>query len=112
MPDEKQLEQEIKDSGANDQRVTPDHIDAVIVDETFQVFHDVLTICVLKLKNGFLVTGESACADPANFNAEIGRKIARENAREKIWMLEGYLLRQHLYDRSQQGDSDTPKKAM
>ena len=55
-----------------------------------------LTFCVLTLENGFTVTGESACASPENFNAEIGRKIARENAVNKIWMLEGYLLKQKL----------------
>ena len=55
-----------------------------------------LTFCVLVLKNGFTVTGESACASPENFDAEIGRKIARENAVNKIWMLEGYLLKQNL----------------
>lgn len=52
-----------------------------------------LTFCVLVLKNGFTVTGESACASPENFNAEIGRKIARQNAEQKIWSLMGYALR-------------------
>ena len=55
-----------------------------------------LTFCVLVLKNGFTVTGESACASPQNFNAEIGRKIARENAVQKIWPLMGYELRSKL----------------
>lgn len=55
-----------------------------------------LTICVIQLRNGFTVTGESACASPANFNAEIGRRIARENAVSKIWPLMGYELRSKL----------------
>jgi len=55
-----------------------------------------LTICVLVLKNGFTVTGESACASPENFNRELGQQIARRNALEKVWMLEGYLLRERL----------------
>lgn len=55
-----------------------------------------LTICVLELRNGFTVTGESACASPENFNAEIGRKIARQKAVEKIWPLLGYALREKL----------------
>lgn len=55
-----------------------------------------LTFCVLVLKNGFTVTGESACASPENFDEEIGRKIARQNAVNKIWLLEGYLLKQKL----------------
>ena len=55
-----------------------------------------LTFCVLVLKNGFTVTGESACASPENFDAEIGRKIARTNAVAKIWPLMGYELRSKL----------------
>lgn len=55
-----------------------------------------LTFCVLVLRNGFTVTGESACASPENFNVEIGRKIARENAIAKIWPLMGYELRSKL----------------
>lgn len=55
-----------------------------------------LTFCVLVLKNGFTVTGESACASPENFDAEIGRKIARQNAVQKIWPLMGYALKEKL----------------
>ena len=62
---------------------------------------DLLTFCVLVLRNGFTVTGESACASPANFNAEIGRRIARENAVAKIWPLMGYELRSMLARTSQ-----------
>lgn len=65
-----------------------------------------LTFCVLVLKNGFTVTGESACASPDNFDPDIGRKIARENAINKVWMLEGYLLKQQLHDASRQGEVD------
>ncbi len=56
-----------------------------------------LTICVLVLKNGFTVTGESACVSSENFDKLVGQKIAYEKAREKIWMLEGYLLKEYLY---------------
>ena len=55
-----------------------------------------LTFCVLRLRNGFTVTGESACASPENFNAGVGRKIARENALRKVWSLMGYELRSKL----------------
>jgi hypothetical protein len=55
-----------------------------------------LTFCVLVLRNGFTVTGESACASPENFDAEIGRKIAREKAIEKVWPLLGFRLRDEL----------------
>lgn len=59
---------------------------------------DLLTFCVLTLKNGFTVTGESACASPENFDAEIGRNIARQNAVQKIWPLMGYQLRDQLHN--------------
>ena len=57
---------------------------------------NLLTFCVLVLRNGFTVTGESACASPENFDADIGRRIARENAVQKIWPLMGYELRTKL----------------
>jgi hypothetical protein len=57
---------------------------------------DLLTFCVLVLRNGFTVTGESACAHPDNFDADLGKKIAREAAVRKVWAFEGYLLREQL----------------
>ncbi|WP_412465391.1 Gp49 family protein [Klebsiella pneumoniae] len=60
-----------------------------------------LTFCVLVLENGFIVTGESACASPENFDPENGRKIARQNAVAKIWPLEGYLLKQRFNEAKQ-----------
>lgn len=58
-----------------------------------------LTFCVLVLRNGFTVTGESACASPENFDPEIGRNIARQNAVAKVWPLMGYELRSKLADK-------------
>ena len=99
MRDEKQVEKEIQEKNLNAPRLTPDLIDSVIAGKAFHVFGDTcLTVCCLTLTNGFTVTGESACASPENFNAEIGEKIAFEQARNKIWMLEGYLLKQRLFD--------------
>lgn len=94
-------------------RITPIDIEANIVGEHYFTAADgyagayehtlepehplnLLTFCVLVLRNGFTVTGESACASPENFNAEIGRKVARENAINKIWPLMGYELRSKL----------------
>ncbi|MAU44825.1 MAG: hypothetical protein CMP09_08390 [Yangia sp.] len=92
-----EIEKEIQAKGLNAPRLTPDLIDAVIVSEQYHVFHGTtLTVCALKLRNGYIVTGESAAASPENFDQAIGRKIARENARNKIWGLEGYLLRERL----------------
>lgn len=55
-----------------------------------------LTFCVIVLRNGFTVTGESACASPENFDFGIGCKIARQNAVQKIWPLMGYALKTSL----------------
>jgi hypothetical protein len=120
MSTDQQIEQEIQDKGMTAPRVTPKSIAAVIQHETYFTAaqgHNgavragvedefetpipalgLLTFCVLVLRNGFTVTGESACASPENFDAEIGRKIARANAVQKIWPLEGYLLKQLLHD--------------
>lgn len=113
---DKNIEQEIQAKGKTASRITPDHIESVIAECHYLNVGDsvqaawpdksamdacspalnLLTICVLVLKSGFTVTGESACASPENFDAEIGRKIARENAVSKIWQMEGYLLKQKL----------------
>ena len=74
-------------------RIKPD-VDLTVVNDSLRL----LTFCVLVLRNGFTVTGESACASPDNFDAEIGRKIARQNAVQKIWPLMGYELRSKLSD--------------
>ena len=96
---EQKIEQKIKDKGLDAPRVTPTKIDDVIVGESYYVFPGTtVTICLLRLEIGFTVTGESACASVDNFNQEIGRDIARVNAREKIWGLEGYALKQRLFD--------------
>lgn len=96
---EKEIEKEINDKGLNAPRLTPELIDSIIVDKDFYIFPKTqLTICCLTLKNGFTVTGESACVSPENFNQEIVERIAFTNAREKIWALEGYLLKQKLFE--------------
>ena len=102
------IEAEIVAKGLTAPRVTPADIEANIACEyTFTAAQAVvggpvheslglLTFCVLVLNNGFTVTGESACASPENFDADIGRKIARANAVQKIWPLMGYALKQKL----------------
>jgi hypothetical protein len=93
------IEQDILSKGLMAPRVTLESIDRVIKKFDYHVFADsTLTICRLTLVNGFVVTGESACASPENFNAELGRQIAYDNAKEKIWVLEGYLLKQRLHE--------------
>ena len=115
------IEQEIQAKGLTAPRITPADIEANIASEHYFTAADgyrsapcfdpngqpadclpppapleLLTFCVLVLKNGFTVTGESACASPENFDAEIGKKIARANAVQKIWPLMGYALKQKL----------------
>lgn len=112
------VEQEIQAKGLTAPRVTPTDLVANIDSEHYFTALDgvdghyrggpeaqgvknaqalsLLTFCVLVLRNGFTVTGESACASPENFDAEIGRKIARQNAEQKIWPLMGYALKENL----------------
>lgn len=86
--------------GLNAPRLTPQLIDAQIVGEAYHVFPGTtMTVCALTLRNGFIVIGESAAASPENFDQAIGQRIARENARNKIWALEGYSLRNALCGR-------------
>jgi hypothetical protein len=98
MSDDQIVEAAIQTAGATAPRITPDEIDNAIVDTQYHVFEgSMLTVCCLTLTNGFNVTGTSACASPENFNKKIGEQIAFRNARQEIWVLEGYLLKQSLY---------------
>lgn len=112
------VEQEIQRKGLNAPRVTPADIEANIASEHYFTAEDgvdgaaikadcvvelpeplkLLTFCVLVLRNGYTVHGVSACASPENFNAELGRRIARENALHEIWPLMGYALKQQLHE--------------
>lgn len=95
-------------------RVTMEHIESIITSEAYFTAEQgaaavgapklinpslgLLTFCVLTLRNGFTVTGQSACASAENFDEQAGRKYARKDAVGKVWPLEGYLLRQRLYN--------------
>ena len=124
--DDGAIEQEIVAKGLTAPRVTPSDIEANIESEYYFTAENgvmgkeesegspravyetslcLLTFCVLVLRNGYTVTGESACASPENFNSEIGRKIARENAKQKIWPLMGYVLKERLFQAQQPAQS-------
>lgn len=102
------VENEIIAKGLTAPRVTPADIESEVAAEYFFTAADatqscpqmaalsLLTFCVLVLRNGFTVTGESACASPENFDAQLGRQIARRNAVAKIWPLLGFRLRDKL----------------
>ena len=114
------IEQEIQAKGKTAARITPADLQANIASAVYFTAFDgfqgsdatedeslatcdtlrLLTFCVLVLRNGFTVTGESACASPENFDAEIGRKIARQNAVQKLWPLMGYALKERLAEKS------------
>ncbi len=115
MSTDNAIEKEIQEKGLTAPRITPADIEANIASEWYinaaeGVVADndnqppvpadhplrLLTFCVLVLKNGYTVTGESACASPENFDAELGKKIARQSAVNKIWPLMGYELRSKL----------------
>lgn len=79
--------------------LTLDDLEALVSDELYHFFPGTtLTVCCLILDTGFTVTGESACIDPANFDPETGRRIARNEAINKLWQLEGYRQQTALYE--------------
>jgi len=78
-------------------RVTVEQIQGVIKTEAYH-FNGLLAVCFLTLANGFVVLGQSACASPDLFDEKKGRELARKDAENKIWPLEGYLLKQRLYE--------------
>jgi len=97
--DEIEIEKLIQANGLTQPRLTPTDIDAAIKSETYTVLPSgKVMVCELTLRNGFTVRGDAAVVSKANFNEEVGRKVSFDNAREKIWQLEGYLLQQRLYD--------------
>jgi len=99
--DDNTVECLIKLKNLNAPRITISHIDLVISKADYHIFPGTTTtVCLLTLTNGFGVLGESACASPENFDEQLGQRIAYENARNKIWQLEGYLLKQRLHEGS------------
>ena len=95
---EREIEQDLTARMLTAQRITSNDIDGKIMAEAYHHFPGTtMTVCCLTLTNGYSVVGQSAAASPENFDAEIGQKIARADARDKIWQLEGYLLRERLY---------------
>ena len=93
------IEQELKAKGLDALRLTPEMIDNIISHSDYHVVtNTTCTVCTMVLKNGYVVVGKSAAVSMANFDAKIGCRIAREDAREQVWALEGYLLKQRLFE--------------
>ena len=98
MHNDNKIEKMIQEKELNAPRITPDNVNDSVVSDQYYVFPGTqTTICLLTLTNGFTVTGESACASPKNFDEEVGRTIALENAKDKIWVLLGFALKEKLY---------------
>lgn len=96
--DEQELEARLVAKGLTHPRIKPSGVDEQIEDVAFHVFPGTTTtVCCITLRNGFTVIGESACASPENFDKAEGESIAFINARDKIWQLEGYLLKEKLH---------------
>ena len=101
---EEKIEHAITYKGLNAPRVTPEHISGMCQNDQYYVFPETnATVCCITLFNGFTVIGESSCVSDENFDEEIGRNIAFENAKGKIWLLEGYLLN---YKLKNEGEED------
>ncbi len=101
MPNDEQLEQRIQELRLNAPRVNLNHIENLIVGETYTLLPSgKVMVCELTLVNGFTVRGEAAVVSRANFSQEIGERVSRERAVAEIWQLEGYLLQQKLYDQA------------
>jgi predicted RNase H-like HicB family nuclease len=98
ITDEDKLENKLNILDLNFPRLNPSHIDSVISKVDYYLLPDTtLTVCFITLNNGYIVTGKSAAVSLANFNEEVGKEVAYKNAREKIWELEGYLLKEMEY---------------
>lgn len=98
MTTEQDIETKIQAKGLNFPRLTPADIDGSIVHAQYHVFPGTtVTVCCLTLRNGYSTVAESAAVSMGNFDAQIGREVAYANAREKIWALEGYLLKEREY---------------
>ena len=115
MSSDQEIEQEIVAKGLTKPRVTAADVEREIFSEHYFTAAEgalgaspeggvflqppdlkLLTFCVLVMRNGFTVVGQSACAHPENFDAEVGRKLARRNAVSDAWRLLGFRLRDQL----------------
>ncbi len=80
-------------------KVTIEQIEGAIIREQYYVFpNTTVTVCALTVRDGFTATGESACADPDNFDAELGKRYARERAIDKLWSHFGSILCHKLHE--------------
>ena len=92
------IEQKIQAKGLTAPRIRPQDLEDKVISEAYHHFDGSrTTVCMLTLQNGFEVVGEASAVSQANFDETVGRKVARQKARDKLWALEGYLLKERLY---------------
>jgi hypothetical protein len=82
-------------------KVTKEQIESLLNSAETQevVFWDKQLAVSYKFPSGFAIIGVGSCVDPANFDLEIGRQVAREQVEHKLWELEGYVLQSLLSGR-------------
>jgi hypothetical protein len=80
-------------------KVTKEALEARIADVSY-VIHDHMTVAIIRMVNDFRVVGWTAPSDPNNFDPEVGKAYAYENAFKQLWQLEGYLLREKLWNQA------------
>lgn len=79
------------------EKLTIDYLNGLVKKADY-VHQGTLTICAITLCNGFQLVGTSACVSESTFDAKIGEEMAYKKAFEKLWELEGYLLKQRHYE--------------
>lgn len=95
---EQEIEQAIISKGLTAPRLSPNKIDALIkCTQYWRVPNTTTTVCAMTLQNNFVIIGKSASASMTNFDEELGKQIAYQDAREQIWQYAGYELRSELY---------------
>jgi hypothetical protein len=113
MTDDDLIEQKIQATNPTAPRLTPGEIEATIIEEQYHRFPGTtVTVCCLTLQNGYGVIGESAAVSPENFDPEVGKFVARNAAFDKIWVLEGYLLKQRLFETNYQTSAEQEYDAL
>ena len=93
----KQVERHLAENAPKITRITPEYLKSEIKDVEYTRLTDTLTHCAITVHNGFVFTGESACVDASNYDAEIGNKIAYGNAFDSMWKPYGFALKQEMF---------------
>jgi hypothetical protein len=83
---------------ANANKLSVEYLESRIKTVEYMQVRDRMIMCFITMVNGYEVTGEAYVADPANHVEEKGRRVAYNNAFDKLWSLEGYLLKERMME--------------